>query len=157
VKIDLPTLVVVAFIGWSLAGFPLPNITVPDGPVPVKPVDPVDPVKPVKPAPSAELQAAVVPLVTLRSDTDAKVVSQAHQDFAWVLGRKPCQSSGELKARLAEFHAVLYQGTPLAGAIPGFSAAFEQSFTSALGSEDSALDASKQVAFVEAVAWALAP
>lgn len=95
------------------------------------------------------------PLAQFRGKPGAAAVAKAHRDFAFVLKRKPIANIGTFKARLVEFHQVLYADTPEAGTLPGFSAAFDTAFIAALGIEDAALDASKADAFLLAVAAAL--
>jgi hypothetical protein len=101
------------------------------------------------PAPSPLL----TPLAQFRGKPFAAEVGKAHRDFAAVLAMHPLNSSGELKAKLMAFHQLLYADKK--DALPGFSAAFEQSWQASFGIADSQLDNTKAVAFLESVASAM--
>src|SRR4051812_35802216 len=74
------------------------------------------------------------PLSQFHGKPFAAEVGKAHRDFSVVLARHPLQSTGTLKAKLVEFHAILWSDK--AGTLPGFSVAFEQTWQTAFGLED---------------------
>lgn len=123
-------------------------------PPPVPPIPPpVPPVPPPTPPPPVPPPVPNHPLAQFRGHPMAAEVGNAHREFAAVLRTLPVATIGEFKAKLQEFHVLMW--TNNANAMPGFSAAFEQAFVSAFGGADGPLDAAKAQSFLEAVAAAL--
>lgn len=132
----LITAIVAAFLTVAAIGGPVAyNLTRPTGGAVVVPVP------------------SVSPLSTFHGKPFAAEVGKAHRDFAAVLAKHPLQSTGTLKAKLVEFHVLLWSDK--AGTLPGFSAAFEQQWAGAFGTEDGTLSPDKAQAFLTGVADAL--
>lgn len=122
----------------------------PPGPAP-PPVPPVD-------LPSAELQALVAPLRAIMQaapPAQRAVWAGAWSDLLVNLKTSgPPSQVAAFKAALGEFMRAAAAKGGLAGAFPGFGAAFEAAFVNRFGAADGVLEASRAVEFVAAVQWA---
>ena len=137
-RLDLSTLIL--FGGLALTWLPWDRFS-PDPP----------PAIPSRVAPAAGLQTLVEPLHQWHSP----VVGSAYRDFALVVGRSDLKTTGQLRAAIQRFEAILLAGTPAAGTLPGFSAAANKLLVEQLGADDGALDKAKAAALIDAVGWRL--
>jgi hypothetical protein len=111
-------------------------------------------------APSMEWQAKVSGIKSLAATKPdaAKLAGHFYRDFADVISRDAggiVKTTGVFRTGHQKAQALFFERTPMMGSLPGFSAEFNRVALEALGKEDGALDKTKCVEMLSAVAWAL--